>query len=234
MKKDEYEKQIENLFKRWLEERPEYEGKEQEFTYDGISNFELWEKQEPKILFLVKESRQGFHPCLPNQKVSGKFGFNIARWKFVIKEFYKNPNTKPFYLEAEDMPDNNDDIALVEIKKVNDENSNSNYNEILRYAENDSHFLKEQIELINPNIVFCCYTIDAYGNCIYGEKEETWNELYSISEPKKCKCFKHRNRLIIDFYHPSSRSDSMELFELLYKLLKEGNVFEKFNWSVKQ
>jgi len=230
MTKEQYENSINDLFDRWLTARPGYEDDEKEFTYDGISNFEEWEKQEPKILFLLKEARQGYHPSYPNQKVDGMFGINIARWKLAVKEIYTNRESHPVFMEAWQRPKNNDDITMVEVKKVNDENPSSDINIINRYAEQDSAFLKEQIDLINPHVVFCCGTITAYGDFIYGDDE--WETLYSINEPKPCACFKHKIRLVIDFFHPILiGSDPRMIFNLLCQLLKEGKVFDHFEWK---
>jgi hypothetical protein len=230
MTREQYEKSRDDLFDRWLKARPEYEEDNKEFTRDGISNFERWEKQEPKILFLLKEAWGGFIPLHPEQKIKGMFGINIARWKLVIKELYNNRDAEPVFMEAWQRPEYNDDIAIVEVKKVDEEKTSSNINIINEFAVRDSAFLKEQIDLINPDIVFCCGTTDAYGNHIFGD--DTWEQISSIFEPRPCHCYKHKNRLIIDFYHPTLiGTDPKMMVNLLGRLIKEGNVFDKFDWK---
>lgn len=229
MTKEEYELRRDELFRRWLEARPYYDDEGKEFTYDGISDFQEWINQKPQILFLLKEAWQGYHPYFPNQKVYGKFGVNIARWKLAIKEIYAYPEIFPNFMEAWQRPKYNNDIAIVEVKKVNEELSRSNNNTINSYAMQDSAFLREQIDLINPLVVVCCGTSTAYGDFIYGDDE--WKMIYSIQEPKPCACFNHNNRLVIDFYHPTLIATSPRMmFDLLCRLLIDGKVFANFDW----
>jgi hypothetical protein len=229
MKKEEYEKRSVDLFKRWIQARPEYIIEGRRFTRDGIINFELWEKSNPKILFLLKENHDpDWDPINGITSKANKFSRNIATWNRILKELYVDPK-KELTFDNMELPEGTNDIAIVEIKKNNERHSNSPYREILKYAEMDKDFLREQIDLINPQIILCGYTGEAYGDKIY---EDSWEELYYLPRPLNCRCLKHRNRLVIDFYHPSSIAISpIDYFDRLCKLIKEGNVFEKFDWN---
>ena len=226
MSNTEYQEKITSLFKRWKEARPEYEQNGHCFTEDGIANFDNWEKAKPKILFLLKENHEdGWQPSEPIQLIDKPFNMNIARWRQIIIELFNNHN-KELDFESIKLPEIIDDIALVDIKKLNEWKCKSDDKEIYRYAGQDKDFLMEQISLINPNIILCCKTFEALDENIYST--EDWEELISESN---CKCYRFENRLVIDFYHPSTRNADREkeLFEILVKMLKEGKVFEKLN-----
>lgn len=222
---------------RWYDEV--YEEKEEngkrKFTWDGPSDFEQWENANPKILFLLKEALGDFEPASPQRKkdIGNKpFLLNIARWKFAIKHMFEELNQIPFF-DSFEKPHNlgelMDDIAVVEVKKVDEGKGASDLVEINKYAENDKEFLKEQIDIINPQIILCGYTVDNYYTIFGGYNPTT---MKVIIEDSRCACLSHYNRLIINFYHPSTRSRARakELFEILCRMIKDGNVFEKFDW----
>lgn len=227
MKKEEYIKKRDELFERWIREK----GYNKEvFVKDGIQNFDNWGKSKPKILFLLKENYDNeWDPKDGITTNCNVFSKNIARWRQVITELYNNPS-KDISFDNIELPESIFDIALVDIKKLKEGFSQSSYYDIKKYAQNDRDFINEQLKLINPNIIVCCYppSWDLYGEFII--EEDHMDELYTFSN---CNCKKHCNRLIIEFYHPSTRSNKREkeLFDILYKLIKGGNVFKQFNWS---
>lgn len=229
------------LLNKWYEERPEYDTKG-EFCWDGPSNWGKWTKQVPKILFLVKEPHSGYHPSTPsmeNPKISGKFCLNIARWKFAIRKLYENSNEIPAFPNVEDLrswsENKIDDIAIVEVKKMNEEKKSSSNQEIIEYAKKDKEFLKEQIDLINPNIILCGNTFESYKTIYDNDAKmaEQLNYLWLDNAEIDAYVCSHRKRMIISFYHPSYRKSTEDLFELLCRVIKEGNVFDKFDWSKK-
>ena len=188
-----------------------------EFIWDGPSNWELYENSFPRIMCLVKESRNGYHPSHPNQKTNTKFMRNLARWSYLIREAFKSST-------APTMPSNSE---LVEVKKINEENNFSNNNDLNKYAIDDRDFLKRQIDLIAPHVVLCANTLDFY-EAIYDWTHLSDKRLISIGNTN---CWFTDKRLVVGFYHPStfgwgdpSKKD-YEYFSLLSELL--------FNESVK-
>ena len=202
-----------------------------EFTWDGPSNWDIWEREQPKILFLVKEARQGAHPSVSEQKIENKFVRNIARWKFAIQKIYIDKLVSLTFPSDTDLPEYNDDIAVVEVKKLNEENDSSNNREIFDYAFKDKILLRQQIDLINPDIVICCSTFDCY-DVIYDYSYDNEEELVQI---EKCGCWKLNNRLVVDFYHPSiwqqwidPNTIDRRCFDILCKLFKDEKVQGSF------
>ena len=51
--------QLNNLFTKWENEIPEYKNK---FVRDGIINEDVWDKTNPKILFIAKEPNHYENP----------------------------------------------------------------------------------------------------------------------------------------------------------------------------
>lgn len=232
MNKIEYEKRSHELLERWKRARPEYAGEGKRFSSDGIMNYEEWGKSKPKILFLLKENHAAEDEWEPDEGItvgSNVFSKNIARWRQILIELFTNPAKELAFSNIE-LPETINDIAIIEVKKLNEREGSSNYYDIRNYAIIDKDFLIEQFELINPDIVVCCSTGDYYEDDIFGE--ESWEQLLPVPI-QRCNCYKHGNRLVIDFYHPSYKSEaqSKELFETLCSLIKKGNVFEKFGWK---
>jgi hypothetical protein len=156
----EYHKKNQELFKKWQEK---YKEEERGISYDGISDFTVWEKMPVKILFLLKETNNDFEPSVPNQSIYGICGWNIARWTFAINELFKNPDVMPKFPERSDLPTGLSElgIAMVEVKKIHGNSSCPN-SIIEFYAKNDSDLLRNQIDLINPQVIICCGTNKSY------------------------------------------------------------------------
>lgn len=227
------EQQHISLLKNWSVARPEYtDGESVEFCFDGPSNWDLWESQKLKILFLLKEPHSGYHPKISQDSISGNLHLNIARWKTVLRNAFENrcvlnlPDNSSRHIWG---GQNNDDIAIVDIKKKIEDFKTSTYKDIMNYAEKDSAFLREQIEIINPHVILCGYTGDCLDK-IY--PDATWIKLNSISkEKKKVDAYSHQNRLVLDFYHPAPRTGSESLFYLLQELIQYGEIFNQYSWG---
>jgi hypothetical protein len=183
MTKSEYEKYNAELFTRWRLKRPEYinEAEGRRFSDDGIQNFDSYMSSKPKILFLLKENRapeDEWEPSWGINRDANPFSWNITRWRQLLIDMYDKSAKEPTFLKHE-LPEHVDDIAIIEVKKVNEGKGSSSYSDIRYYAREDKDFIKEQIRLINPDIIFCCSTGDFYSDDIYGD--EPWEELIKDS-----------------------------------------------------
>ena len=81
-------------------------------------------------------------------------------------------------------------IAYIEVKKNAESKPRSDDNEIMEYAIRDRDYLKRQLDIIDPQIIFLGGTKKCYDLI-----EETKHIVHSMH--------KGNNRLIVDFYHPS-------------------------------
>ncbi|MBS1666725.1 MAG: hypothetical protein JST58_05045 [Bacteroidetes bacterium] len=236
MNYSEYAQRRKDLFERWEDSTIDFEN--YEFTWDGIvcSNEEEWNKWKNspiKILFLLKETFGGYHPMnTATLNISKPFSYNIALWSYVIDTIFRERKLLTEVPSIKKLKPDTTSIAIVEVKKCNQERSESVNSDIINYAKRDRSYLKEQIDLISPQVVFCCSTIDSY-DIIYEDSPED----ILLAREGNVKCWKQsNNRLIVDFYHPSYNKfpgGPKALFDLLCKLLGNGSVYENFDWGKK-
>lgn len=221
-----YKKKKQELIDKWTE-YPEDINKR--FVYDGIvadldneDDYNVWLNSKSKILFLVKEAFNDYEPQIPTEDKK-KFHLNMAKWKHLIEGFISN-GTVPEYPTYEVLGGRNVGIAIVEVKKFDDDSHSSNPNDILYYAKRDSQLLQEQIELINPNIILCGGTFGVYEDGIYeNEKNKIAHEYYGVVENIDASIYNHRNRTILNFYHPSYTKSAETLYDLLGELFINRN-----------
>lgn len=219
---------MERLFDDWKLKR-NYEN----FVYDGVLNYEKWSIVKPRILFLLKETADDFTQIAGNDiDITGgngtHFWWNICYWKYLVKGLYRGET--PEFINKSDLPEvkfnNNklDSIAYVNVKKNCENKTVTNDGEILDYARNDKAFLVKQIDLIDPNIVFCNNVTFASYKIIYD------NELIQINNI----CYRHNNRLIIHYKHPSffqiAGGRETLFYDLKNALSDNGNVLKLFAW----
>jgi hypothetical protein len=173
---------------------------------DGILVPNSWAKAYPRILFLLKEAtiRSGWTQIagVPVSVKCGdnrRFWPNVVLWKHAVTGAVRK-GIVPSFLKLEDtyeFRENGgllDDIAYVNVKKeLGGVTSKDSQISNVAYANRES--LSSQIDSISPEIVFCCYTIKAYRHIYTNE------ELEKIGD----KVFRHRERIIIEFFHPSIR-----------------------------
>jgi len=219
---------LEKLSEKWKSQR-NYDY----FVYDGILNYHKWSTAHPKILFLLKETADDFTQIAGTEinitKGNGShFWWNICYWKYLVNGIYNGEN--PEFIDQNELPEvkynNNilDSIAYVNVKKNCENKTHTDDGEILKYAQEDKNLLMEQIDLINPHVVFCNNITFASYRHIYE------NELIQINSI----CYRHKDRLILHFRHPSyfqiAGGRETHFNDLKSALLDNGNVLNQFNW----
>jgi len=220
-KREEHIKLLKDLEEKYLKSDKQY----YEFVWDGPSNWELYENSFPKILFLVKEARNGYHPSTPLQKANTKFMRNIARWSLIIDKAFEQVEL-PTMPSNSDLREFNDSVAIMEVKKINQENISSTSKDLNEFAFEDREFLKRQIKIIGPQVIFCAGTLDCF-DIIHDHKYEFHQKLFSIANTN---VWLVDRRIIIGFKHPSifgwadpNKKDN-EAFENLKDLLSNDLV----------
>ena len=208
------------LFAEWKNQRLEYAN----FCEDGILVEKEWEVSNPKILFLLKETYSHFidisGPMGP-QGTSRTFWRKMKIWTYVVTEYFNNriPQFDEL-LVIKEKP--NDSIAYVNIKKNAEkiEGNGDPYSDdtdILSYLKKDSNFLRRQIDLIKPEIIFCCSTIifikELYPNLIFLS-----NNLFQAD-----------GKLVIAHGHPSSRKSYQREFDDLSTILQKIDLKIRYN-----
>ena len=226
MTEAEFTEQNNALMAKWKDERPAYVP----FITDGILVYDVWRKQNPKILFLLKETYGGYNNLTGGEEYNTKsfFWTNVVLWKTAIYEFYKSGfvdisqhelNEKIMGIAS--LTKKLDDIAILDVKKWNENKSRSSWVGINKYAKSDHEFIEKQIELINPDVIVCGGTFYSLKNYIYKDVKL----LCGLNLPTNKKtCHKYGGRLIIDYFHPSHsryKGGSVKLLNEFCELLRK-------------
>lgn len=230
---NQYQEGMEDLFVQWKQKRKEdgrINHKDGIFIKDGVVCPEEWFSQTIRPLFLLKEAYNGEndwdlckdHLLLTDKKMSHMW-MKVCQWT----EGIFNTTKEQIHTYHPIMPDvyyGNEwikKIAVINVKKSGGE-KNSSMKEINEYAEFDSAELRREIELCDPTIIICGYTISSM-NIIFGQNIKDYdnpddNWLYHMK-------INNHNVMVIDYYHPANQyPDLMNYYGLMniYQLgLKE-------------
>ena len=198
----------------WKNLRPEYEL----FCDDGILSESDWDKKRTKVMFLLKETFKDFTTIKGKHGPDGNsktFWRKMQMWTFIADKIYSGEDVNHLEaMKAKEKP--NYEIAYVNIKKDVKKGkgayqTNSNYEDIKKYAKSDANLLKTQIDLISPDIIICC---------------GTYRFLHHILPINQTNPFKYKNIWIINHHHLSNRkayqTDNSELILKLKKVKNDG------------
>ncbi|MDN3594653.1 hypothetical protein [Zunongwangia endophytica] len=171
---------------------------------DGILVPEIFKKQEKKVLFLLKETFGDYNQIKGTQDIyngkSSPFWTNFFNWTNAVN------NSGLSFLEKNrisEITKTIDNVAYINIKKLNENRKKSVYNDIISYARKDKDLLEFQIESINPDIIFVSQTtLDAY-KIIYGYDKLILIDFIECGKVT-FKLYKHGCRKIIKTFHPSA------------------------------
>ena len=213
-------KTIEELIILWQSKYPN-----KVFVKDGIVNPDKWVTQEIKPMFLLKEAYGGKeswdlindHILVKSKKQVDKTWKKVTQWTYGIMNtsvssspfFDENKIPKQFaneYLQS---------IAVVNVKKIAGA-STSIWSELEEAVDNDKDFLKKEIELIEPTVIVCGYTMSLLEKILGVKIKKTSNKnLYYFAE------INGKKVIILDYYHPGNQyPDIMNYYALtnIYQL----------------
>lgn len=201
--------QEKELFARWQTERGyKY------FISDGVLDEVEWNKQSYKILFVLKEANwetgnADLCEFLLSESSSSywKTWNNVARWTKALIEKGEYPRSvsrsdKSFWLRK---------IAAINLKKVGGD-AVAEDETIREYAERDKSYLKEQIELYNPDIIICCgrgvgKNADILHDIIFESSQVSeWQEpMTETGYNYFVVALDNKQVPVVSFYHPQMR-----------------------------
>ncbi len=224
MNKIQYINEIENLFEEWKKDSM-HDAKS--FVTDGVINPDVFFEQDIRPLFLLKEAyaKDGIgwdltkehNNSFPDEKQKNTTWPNISRWTYGL--FNTTAETKEEFSDDEIFEGKRNKylqkIAAINVRKSSGV-SVSDMKALRQYAENDKQRLKKQIELTDPNVIICCYTLSLFKT-IFDKKRTGFmkNKHYDYIELNNHKV------LVLDFYHPSCRKRKEELFEMFVDLYSQ-------------
>lgn len=172
------------------------------FIRDGIICEEEWEKQHtPRVCYFLKEAytsnengynlAEDLHDCEQPWTMWRK----IAIWTQAIHNaFSSNMCEYDEEILRSHEKEIIDRIAVVNVKKSNGEKT-SNYDDLKKYAIEDQAEIKQELEIIKPDIIVCG------NNCsllkiVLGDEfhnEDTWDNMVGL----------WKDTVVIDYYHPA-------------------------------
>lgn len=216
-------KQQENLlFEEWK--------KKQGYSYfisDGVFDEDEWNRQDYKILFVLKEANwENGNVDLCKYLLSEpkspywKTWNNIARWTKAILiggEYPKRvtKKDKTYWLRK---------IAAINLKKIGG-GSAAQDKIIGYYAKKDRIFIKRQIELYKPDIIICCgrgkgKNADILHDVIFSDEEVSeWKKPVLQYNYFYIKMKEKGEVPVVSFYHPQMIG-SHSLFAKRYEEMK--------------
>lgn len=177
------------------------------FNYDGIVNDSYWnEENNKRIMFFLKEAHQGNR----SREEYGKDVFDLVGWlNGTVYKMWKKvaiwvaavENTTVSSIEEFDEAkieqceqDLIRKISVVNIKKSNGK-TNSNWEELVRYANEDKELIRREIEMINPRIIICGNNSSLLNTIFENalDMQELYKHHYTI----------YKGYIILDYYHPA-------------------------------
>lgn len=181
---------------------------------DGIINPVLFNKQHTKILFIAKEHNylgtinqidyEADYRAWWNLHVRYTFSHRISEWAYGI---LNNFDTTYEQITYEQKFDSLRSISFINVKKSSGK-SVSKSKIICDYIIQSRQLLRQQIKEISPTIIICCFRDDYYIEHLFGTKL-----IKAVSN--KFSHGKWNNTDVINFYHPSSRKNKYQLYELM-------------------
>lgn len=209
------------LIKEWSK-LPHHKGKC--FFRDGIVDLHRWQKSKIKLLFLLKEA----YPEKPKVGVVDLCSYIKNDWQYAKGNLYKNaaywayavqhltdkiapvfPINEQWYEAIDYMLSS----AFINVKKSSGQRT-SDREQIKYYAQIDGMLLKQQIQLIKPQIVICGFTWESISHL--------WNSAKEIYDF----VFIDSSIVFVDFWHPSNRFPMQLNYQALTNLLRSSQIIK--------
>lgn len=184
--------------------------------FDGIIDIDTWKKTNLKILFLLKDS---YRPIDENGD------YNTARFSSYVldyianktKDEIKDKTWKQVLLWANAISkncgfgkiENLKSVAFMNVNKlafISKKNTNSKNSDLKIAVNEDKDILKEQLEIISPDIIVCGNT----GNYLFDILKEKESSISGIGKQKDGRnpldLYKTDQYVVFNAYHPSYRA----------------------------
>ena len=202
------------LFNRWRNSKEEYTSN---FSEDGIIDEKKWNiSSKKKVLVVLKETNNYSKDlrALIRDDWKGAKNYlwkNVGRWVYGIQN-----TTKAFIPDRSDADVYRNEAllssAVINLKKTKGR-SNSDMNEVRKYAIEDANFIREEFNLINPEVIICGYTFGIVKE-ILGINSSSLNNEHRI--------FIFNNRKFINYWHPAAHYPADMSYYTLSALYQKG------------
>lgn len=211
---------LKELFNQWRN-RDIHNGRA--FITDGPIDPILWESANPRILFVAKEAygevgaKEGWDlPTIVREEWGGpkyKFWWSVGYWAVAlrftsIQSFAEFPEYTENYALARDAVMN---AAILNLKKSGGLSS-SNDDDLRRYVAADGDFIKEQFDILNPDIVVFCNT--------WHLVKELWPDAEAVSQ--YVLYWAKEGKLFINYWHPACHYPNSVMFYALCAIYRNA------------
>lgn len=190
---------LDALFIIW--EKRHLETGHKRFIRDGIVNEEWWmqEQRVPKVCYFLKEARteqeQGYNLVKDLYEYEPwKLWKKVAIWTQAIQLAFTGERSYDYGKIEMKSHEAIRQIAVVNVKK-SDGLAGSSEEDLWNYVKMDKDLLKQELEIINADVIVCGYTFGMLCKVLEDEieMEGTVDTMYAF----------WRDKLIIDYYHPA-------------------------------
>jgi hypothetical protein len=248
---NDYNKRLDNLFDKW-EKKSKENNETAAFCRDGLWYKEgqekkyvdeLWDNSPKRVLFLLKDPKENSGDSREwlsgegkgyeaNRRLSNRFLKNLAYWLYGLSSAKDGKTVEFSTITHENLVECFDKtpFAFVESKKQAGTNRVSD-KVLWQYIDRYKEFLKEEINILNPNIIVCC-----------GQPQYNFatTELYKNAEiiDDNIRFHKETDKLLIYTYHPCKPGSYKNLYDgimsLYEKFLEKYPQFKKNKFAKKQ
>ncbi|TKT86916.1 hypothetical protein [Dyadobacter frigoris] len=182
---------------------------------DGIINRDLYDSENPKILFICKEHNQmadtvlnGDYKIWWNEGLKYRFAHRISEWAYGIANDFPPIETiddkkKKLSLKS---------IAFLNVKKIAG-TSQSDYKDLKEIIEWSKSLIIDQVTEINPDIIICSL---GYSDLV----KDLFSAPTYINSGHDINYFIWNNKIVIDFYHPSIRWSRSATYYILKNVIQ--------------
>ena len=227
---EELQRKFHELFQEW-QQNTGLSIEEKNFSPDGIVNPKVWldDTNKTKILFVLKETNRWCDICeyVVRKRSSGKAPKwqtwnNITRWIYLLRHWHDQTFDEMWekvkFIDEGKRIYNLSRVALININKQPGGKSTDTNKLKTAFELNNREFLSREIALCGHlDYIICCgkgvasCVCRSLGEIKFRKSKETPYRFAKTDE----------GTFIFDFVHPQSRKRKKELFESLYKSIRE-------------
>lgn len=181
------------------------------FVADGAVCPDEYLASSPKICFLLKEAHFDEPDSIARRLAAGHMSqmwAAVAEWAYGIRHATAGgPLPKRPSLSPEEKTRILRSVAVVNVKK-SEGMSESDYGDLLDYVEADRDLLREQIEMLDPDVIVCCnyssFLRAVYGAGITERRKVDDAGLIDHERMLENGYIVFQGRIVLDYYHPAN------------------------------
>lgn len=201
------------------------------FISDGAVNMESYASSTLKICYFLKEAYSKDNDedwdltrWLDNGAMTRMWS-NVAEWTYgIINTTTTNISHKP-QLTNQEKTVLLKSVSVINVKKSNG-NVQSDYGDLLNYANEDKEFLKRELDILKPDVIVCGNNSSLlrllYGATVQSKNRVSAEGLIDAEYMSKNGYAFVGNQIIIDYYHPANQYPAMLNYYTICSLYQQA------------